>query len=957
MTEYQLRPWAQVVHLHPDVEAGNLTEAVFAIDLGAVAAGDPNVPTVYRDPESFFRATYLTADMKALLHEVLAALSGNIGHNRVLRLRTPFGGGKSHTLATLLHAARSRYSLGVLPEAKNLPNPGEVDVAVFDGEKFDARDGVEVRDGRQIRTIWGWLAWQLGEEYYGIVQGHDQDRVSPGGDVIKRLLTGKPKLFLLDEVLKYMERASSIRLEDSTLQRQALDFLHNLTVEVANSMSAAMVYSLQWSAREALGNVALLDQLDHLAARVDQLREPVTGDDILYVLQRRLLSRLPDEDVASAAAIAYQEVVTGMRRAYASSAAERQQAEDQGLTLRERLKVAYPFHPDLIDIMRERWSSLDVFQRTRGALRFLASCLFSVKRSGAAGALLGPGDIPLDDPEVRVKLVKELGLRNEYDGALAADLCGPNARAKRIDERLARENPPLLGVRPAIRLATAIFAYSFGGLQRGEGDEALPPGVTEAELLASVVGPELDNITATAALAELRNQCLYLHFDGVRYAFKKDPNITKLIEDEEQQVTRKPEEIRQRIKEMLIQRLQGHRAAIVWPERSVDLPNEDPTFLVGYLPLEYIGENKSTQERNAKELLEKYGERPRRYRNGVGLAIPERDHIEPLRRATRYLIAIKRIEEKKVQLHLNRDQLQQLTERKRTEEGAAESAFRRLYTSVWLPRTENGSISLELVEVGGRPLQSSGVHERVMELLTTTTKKVFSVTTPRKIVELLRLGESEEGQAARLGVKASDVRDAFFSFLGFTRLDSSDALRKAIARGVEEGVFAYASGTPPILGVNGKYQIAFEKVVFDRAIADDEIDLDTGFLIMPSAIPQSPEPTGARIGGDTLGEGKLGAPPAGDTGQDSSKAPGTTPPLISRKEVTIRITGSRDQLYKAWPAIANLADKAGKASLQVNAINEGGFDQSWLRNAVYEPLEEADVLDEQDSRGSSEGKP
>ena len=225
--------------------------------------------------------------------------------------------------------------------------------------------------------MWGWLAWQFGEEYYDVVQGHDQDRISPGGDVIKRLLTGKPKLLLLDEVLKYMERASSIRVEDSTLQRQALDFLQNLTVEVANSTNAAMVYSLQWSAREALGNVALLDQLDHMAARVDQLREPVTGDDILYVLHRRLLGRPPDEDLASAAALAYQEVVTGMRRAYAASTADRQQAEDEGLALRDRLKVAYPFHPALIDIMRERWSSLDVFQRTRGALRFLASCLFS----------------------------------------------------------------------------------------------------------------------------------------------------------------------------------------------------------------------------------------------------------------------------------------------------------------------------------------------------------------------------------------------------------------------------------------------------------------------------------------------------------------------------------------------------------------------------------------------------
>ncbi len=59
MSTYTLRPWTDLVKLHPDVEAGALTEAVFAIDLGAIAAGDPNVPVVNRDPEAFFRATYL----------------------------------------------------------------------------------------------------------------------------------------------------------------------------------------------------------------------------------------------------------------------------------------------------------------------------------------------------------------------------------------------------------------------------------------------------------------------------------------------------------------------------------------------------------------------------------------------------------------------------------------------------------------------------------------------------------------------------------------------------------------------------------------------------------------------------------------------------------------------------------------------------------------------------------
>jgi predicted AAA+ superfamily ATPase len=235
MTTTTLRPWTDLVKLHPDVESGALTEAVFAIDLGAIAAKDPNVPVVNRDPEAFFRATYLTADLSRLLDEVLASLSGKGGYNRVLKLRTPFGGGKSHTLAALLHAARARKALNVIPEGKSLADPGEVRVAVFDGEKFDARDGKAIDGGPVIQTMWGWLAWQIGgEKAFGLVAGHDKDRVAPGGDVIQQLLTTSadrhPVLILLDEVLKYMERAAAVAVLDSTLQRQTKDFFQSLTV-------------------------------------------------------------------------------------------------------------------------------------------------------------------------------------------------------------------------------------------------------------------------------------------------------------------------------------------------------------------------------------------------------------------------------------------------------------------------------------------------------------------------------------------------------------------------------------------------------------------------------------------------------------------------------------------------------------------------------------------------------
>ncbi|MBF0155247.1 MAG: AAA family ATPase, partial [Magnetococcales bacterium] len=132
MTARTLRPWSEIVPLHPDVEAGALTESVFAIDLGAIVSGDPNTPTVNRDPEAFFRATYLTTDLARLLSEVLAVLAGNSGVDRVLKLRTPFGGGKSYTLASLLHAVRKRSALDLVPEAKGFADPGPVAVSVFD---------------------------------------------------------------------------------------------------------------------------------------------------------------------------------------------------------------------------------------------------------------------------------------------------------------------------------------------------------------------------------------------------------------------------------------------------------------------------------------------------------------------------------------------------------------------------------------------------------------------------------------------------------------------------------------------------------------------------------------------------------------------------------------------------------------------------------------------------------
>jgi hypothetical protein len=466
-------------------------------------------------------------------------------------------------------------------------------------------------------------------------------------------------------------------------------------------------------------------------------------------------------------------------------------------------------------------------------------------------------------------------------------------------------------------------------------------------------------------LSELRNACLYLHYDGVRYCFKKDPNVTKLIEDAEQSVSREEAQtkgrgpVRDKTKEMLDARLAGHHTAVVWPGKSQDIPDEDPRFLVAYLPLEFAGESKADQDRQAKELLSKYGDRPRRFRNGLGLGIPDKRQIEALRRAVRYLLAIERVDAKKQQLRLTKDQMDQLKERRRTEEAAAESCFRDLYAAVWLPRVEGGEIDVERVERGGRPLQAAGIQQRIMELLTSVgTPRVHGSVTPRKIAERVKLGEPvAQGKSPMLGIRASEVLESFFRDIAPPRLESSSVLQKGIARGVTEGTFAYTSGSEPALGADGRFQVGRDKVVVGRALAEDEVDFDSGFVMVPAAVPESAagQTPGSTPGGPQVPGPGPGVPtPAGPT----ETAP--TPPGVAeggrQNVVRLKFKATRDQVFKAFPAIANLADKSddNKVTVNVEGSSSEGFDPSWLRNAVEEPLDEADI--ERMPEGDSEQK-
>ncbi len=151
---------------------------------------------------------------------------------------------------------------------------------------------------------------------------------------------------------------------------------------------------------------------------------------------------------------------------------------------------------------------------------------------------------------------------------------------------------------------------------------------------------------------------------------------------------------------------------------------------------------------------------------------------------------------------------------------------------------------------------------------------------------------------------------------------------------------------PFVLGTDGKFQVVLTKVRFKTAISEDEIDLESGFLMLPQAIPQPATGTEPPL-----------VVPGGESPQPEVSGltlpPGTTTPggavtLVKpagEQAVDLMFDADRNQLFTAWNAIANLADLAGKVKETIRAESEKGFDRAKLQNGVMEPLREADLIE------------
>ncbi len=773
-----VKPWAQVVTPHSDVLRGQVDETVFAADLDDVVRG--RAPGDYRFPEQFFAKTYPTQGLVRLLANVLRRLSGR-GGDPVVNLQTPFGGGKTHALIALYHlcqggepAAESELVRQAMAEAgvSSLPRAA---VACFVGTSPDP-----LKD----RTPWGAIAEQLGR--YELVAELDKRRIAPGKELLLQVVGDGPVLILLDELAEYGVRAKDFR-------EQVMAFSQELTRMVGLTQRACLVATLPSSAPYGEEGERVLHQLELIFGSTEVQYELVRGEEIYEVVRRRLFQGLGSEGERERAVAAYWEMYQSLGDDVPGYVREP--------AYRQRMLRAYPFHPELIDVLYERWSTFSTFQRTRGVLRLLAEMVASLYSAHHSAPLLQPAHLDLANDHIRRELVKHIG--NEYNGVIASDISGPNAKAGRLDQEMGAEYSKY---RIATGLATAIFFGSFSGGERR--------GVTLPWLRLASLAPGIPVALVGDAVKRLEDELWYLHAERGLYWFTSQPNINRIRIEREEAV--RDDQITEHLKRLVEAAAGNELRTYPWPQAPQDVPDTRD------LKLAILGPGHprpGPAEELAQRLLTQAGTTFRAYANTLVILAPDRGELASLSQKLRRLLALRSIRD-------DRDLWNRLSDEKRRK---VESDLKGLQDgiefdlrSAYRHLAKASADGVQWEDMGIPTVGERGsLARRVREFLKHADLLAESIG-PSQLLDKAFKSDEEE-------LPLSEVRERFLRYPQLPMLASPDVVDRAVQTGVRSGALAvrvndqvYVGEPPPAWETDSVVVLRPEKVTPTRTEAPRE---------------------------------------------------------------------------------------------------------------------------------------
>ena len=856
----KLKPWYDVVKPREDLREGKSQDASqFAVHLDRVRDGTARDD--YRKPEQFFAKTFLAANLLDLSAQVVRRLSGETSHTSpVFNLVTNFGGGKTHALTLLYHLANNGPAahgwLGVsqIRDTAAIKEVPKARVAVFVGTEFDSLAGRGGEGGEPRRmTPWGEVAFQLGgEAAFNLVKEHDEKRIAPGGDVIRKILPeNEPCLILFDELLNYASRFRSLKLNEQTY-----DFLLNLSG--ALNPKSVLVVSLPASELEMTEtDVNDFERLTKMLDRVGKAMTITAGAETSEIIRRRLFNwdtRALNTEGRVILTKDAQDTCYEFARWVGTHSTELSSSIPADHA-RAHFEACYPFHPCALSVFERKWQSVPKFQQTRGILRLLALWIqhayTQAYRKAHPDPLLTLGTAPFSEPLFRAAVFEQLGSR-ALETAVTVDIAGrKEAHSITLDEQAIES---IQKERLHQKVATAVFFESNGGTTRSE--------ATLPEIRLTVGHPDMDLGNVETALDGLIDRCYYLTVERKNYKFSLKENLNKRFTDKRANIA--PGLIEDTVKQEIQKRFTTKDTIerIFFPERSNKIPDR-PVITVVVTDTDYTMVNAKETIAQIEQMTRECGTSARTFKSALVWVVAESP--QGLRDEARKLLAWEAIDADADDLKLDETQRRQLSENIKKAQRDLREAVWRSYHYVFLLGKDN---ALRQVDLG--------------YVTSTLDSPITNI-----IEQLSRDGEFDKGVSVRLLTKnwptafvewpTKSVRDAIYASPQFPRIvRGAEAIQTAIANGVSRGELAYigktaAGGYKPFHCNTGlaasEVEIVDEMFIITKETAEAyRKKRETGGS-EPETQPQPPEgPTekqGGRTGG---GAGEQPLPPESGAG-------------------------------------------------------------------------------------------
>lgn len=856
----KLTPWYKIAEPREDLREGKpLDAAEFAVHLDNVRDG--TAPKDYQDPKLFFEKTFLTKNMLDLATQVVKRLNGvKTETSAVFNLATQFGGGKTHSLTLLYHLCKYgpeshdwtgvRQILTVSGQAA-MPKG---DAAVFVGTEFDSLTGRGGDDGTPSRkTPWGEMAWQLGgKEAFELVAKHDEQGISPGGDVLDKVIPDTPCLILMDELMNYISRNRKSGLSD-----QFYNFLQNLTETVRGKEKCVLAVSIPASDMEM--NTQDIEDYNRITKLLDRLGKAMVMSaeaETSEIIRRRLFD-WDLEAVGANGKIILDREATKTCSEYAQWCIDHKPQIPGWFSTDEAQKQfqdAYPFHPSVLSVFERKWRGIPKFQQTRGILRLLALWVSQAYKEGFGGAhrdaLITMGTAPLDNTTFRSACFEQLGERN-LETAITTDIGGSaNAHAVRLDKEATDE---IRKARLHRKVATSIFFESNGGqtAKKSDGDAAYRNASTP-EIRLSVGDPQIDIGNLETTLDGLAAACYYLSVYGSEYRYSLRENLNKRYAD--RRATIQPGMVKDRINKE-IQAVFGKSSAkvspIFFPEKSMQIADRPALTIVVADYTQNIDEgNKAQTEAFIDKMIRESGGSARTFKSAQIWTVADSPRM--LRDEATRLLAWEDIEAESGQLNYDEGQIKQLRENIKRSKSDLKEAIWRAYKYIYLLGKDN---KLKQVDMGlvTSSQTSGGPIDSILGRLQ-GDGEVDKDIGPRFL--------ARNWPPAFKEWSTKNVRDAFFASPQFPRLLYPDSLKETIARGVSQGVIGY---------VGKRGDGLYEPFNFDEPLSSLDVEISEDVYIITK---ETANEFRERIVAEA--EGKAVTPPPADGGTTGDTAPGTT---------------------------------------------------------------------------------